>query len=225
MVRREERAWWCHVKGDQRGQATRVGEIPTGVEPVDALEVVDSLTGSEAFDNLPAWGAGRRCNPATQIEGWAWASPEKMAGRRDEEVIVLSGIENSTEFDLDYDETVGETCRAKIDPWTGRVEADSSGSMPTVPDPDRTSRVKVNPWTGEVLNVGLHSAPPSMSSPPTSSVPAPDLPGRPPRAPMPALILPVEPSSFGHRAIAVIAAISLAGGTTLGVAVTLWLMV
>jgi hypothetical protein len=137
----------------------------------------------------------------------------------EEEVTVLREFESPAVFDVGRSEaSVG-----RVAPWNGLLEPAAASGRAWC-DPDRTSKVKVNPWTGEVLGVDVRSAPPSLGTPGAlSSAPAPDLPRRPPALPTPALVLPAGPRSFGHRAVAVVAAVALAGGATVGVALTLWL--
>lgn len=60
-------------------------------------------------------------------------------------------------FDLDYDEDIGETCRAQVDPWTGEILPEGAPTPTPRPtkDPDSTSRVQVDPWTGQVISVDV----------------------------------------------------------------------
>jgi len=56
-------------------------------------------------------------------------------------------------FELDYDQDVGETCRVRVDPWSGEIIPEGVDTPLPRSDPERTSRVQVDPWTGEVLEI------------------------------------------------------------------------
>lgn len=116
-------------------------------------------------------------------------------------------------FDLDYDTFLGETCRATVDPWTGKIVKEDGSAPESDSDADRTSRVKVNPWTGEIIFEGREAV--DLESVELAEEPE----------PVTATEDTVDEDSkaFSLTLVAMITASALAAGAAVGTALTFWI--